>query len=377
MTPNRQLERRCIISGIGMSDVGRRLDRSNLDLALDAIIAAVADAGLSVADIDGMATMGAAPTAQVKGALGAELAWIGTSGREGSGGHLRFVVDACMAVSTGLCRHVLVYRSVNMLSGELWDASDPEWSWHIPYHEYSVASIVARYARRHMHEYGTTREQLGAIAVTTRAHAALNDRAAKREPLSMDEYLSARWIAEPLGLCDCDLPVDGAVAFMISSADYGPDCPQPPVRFDAVGCAIAGSAMWDQRENYPGMSSTEASAQMWSRTDLKPVDVDVAEIYDGFTFLALTWLEALGFCALGEGGPFVAGGDRIRLGGDLPMNTYGGQLSAGRLHGYWVLHEAVCQLRGSAEGRQVDGAEVAVVTAGGGHRMGCLLLTKW
>lgn len=359
-----------------MSAIGRRLGRSNLDLAIDASLAAIADAGLRISDIDGMATMGDARTTEVKEALGAHLSWIGTSGFEGSGGHLRYVIDACMAVAAGLCNHVLVYRSVSMLSGELPETAEGEWAWHLPFHEYSAASVVARYARRHMHLYGTTREQLGAIAITARNHAGLNDLAVLRHPLTMDDYLGARWIAEPFGLLDCDLPVDGAAAFVISRADYGPDCPQPAVRFEAVGCAVHGNASWDYRENYPAMSGTEAAAQMWSRTDLKPSDVSVAEIYDGFSFLVITWLEALGFCGVGEGGSFVEDAARIGLGGALPLNTYGGQLSAGRLHGYWVLHEGVEQLRGHAGERQVQDAEVAVVTAGGGHRMGCLLLTR-
>jgi acetyl-CoA acetyltransferase len=369
-------ERRAIISGIGMSPVGRRLGVSSLNLALDASLAAIADAGLQVSDIDGIATMGEASSSDLKDALGANVSWIGTTGFHGSGGHLRYVIDACMAVATGLCKHVLVFRSVNMLSGEWPGGMTDEWAWYLPYHEYSAASLVARYARRHMHLYGTTREQLGSIAITARNHAMLNDAAVLRTPITMEDYLTARWIAEPLGLLDCDLPVDGAAAFIISTADYAHDCPQPAVRFEAVGCALHGDSSWDYRDSYPAMSSTEAAGQMWSRTDLKPSDVDVAEIYDGFTFLTLTWLEALGFCDVGEGGPFVSDPGRIAIGGSLPLNTYGGQLSAGRLHGYWVLHEAVQQLRGHAHARQVQDAEVAVVTAGGGHRMGCLLLTR-
>jgi acetyl-CoA acetyltransferase len=372
-----RLERRAIVSGIGMSSIGRRLGVPSVRLAVDASLAAITDAGLTVADIDGLASMGDAPTTDVKEALGAKLNWIGTSASfEGSGGHLRFVMDACMAVATGLCDHVLVYRSVSMLSGEIPLNGAGEWAWHLPFHEYSAATMTAKYACRHMYEYGTTREQLGAIAINARKHAALNERAVLKTPITMDDYLSAKWIAEPLGLLDCDLPIDGAAAFVISRADFAQDCPRPAVRFEAIGCAIHGGTTWDSRENYPGMAGTEAAAHMWSRTDLKPSDVDVAEIYDGFTFLTLTWLEALGFCGVGEGGPFVEGGARIGLTGELPLNTYGGQLSAGRLHGYWVLHEAVLQLRGDAGARQVADAEVAVVTAGGGHRMGCLLLTR-
>jgi acetyl-CoA acetyltransferase len=370
-----QLERRAVISGIGLSEIGRHLGRPSLELAIEAAQAAIADAGLTVADIDGLATMGDAPTIEVKEALGARMSWIGTSGPEGSGGHLRFVIDACMAVATGLCHHVLVYRSVSMMSGELPSASG-EWSWNLPYFDFAASSLVARYARRHMYEYGTTREQMAQIALVARRHAALNEKAVKRSPMTMDDYLSARWIAEPLGLFDCDLPVDGAAAFVISRAEHAAACPSPAIRFEALGCAIHGQMSWEYRDAYPGMAATDAATQMWSRTDLTPADVDVAEIYDGFTFLTMTWIEALGFCGMGESGPFIEGGQRISLGGQLPLNTYGGQLSAGRLHGYWVLHEAVTQLRGQAGARQVPGAEVAVVTAGGGHRMGCLLLTR-
>jgi acetyl-CoA acetyltransferase len=125
------------------------------------------------------------------------------------------------------------------------------------------------------------------------------------------------------------------------------------------------------------MAMVDAATQMWDRTDLRPADVDVAQLYDGFTFLTLAWLEALGLCARGESGPFVDGGDRIALDGALPLNTYGGQLSAGRLHGHWALHEACTQLRGDAGARQVPGRpEVAVVSNGGGPMAGCALLTR-
>jgi acetyl-CoA acetyltransferase len=148
------------------------------------------------------------------------------------------------------------------------------------------------------------------------------------------------------------------------------------VNFEAVGCSLRGRGSWDQRVDYPTMSNVDAAAQMWSRTDLRPSDVDVAELYDGFTFLTLSWLEALGFCKQGEGGPFVDQGKRIALGGELPLNTYGGQLSAGRLHGNWLVHEAVTQLRWEATGRQVQGCEVAVMSAAGAPSTGCMLFTR-
>jgi acetyl-CoA acetyltransferase len=193
--------------------------------------------------------------------------------------------------------------------------------------------------------------------------------------MTMDDYLSARPISTPLGLFDCDIPVDGAIAFVVSHADYAADCPNPAVRVEAVG-GTYGSGGWFHRDDFPKMASVEAAAEMWSRTDLKPSDVDIAEIYDGFTFLTFAWLEALGFCGDGESGSFVDGATRIALDGELPLNTYGGQLSAGRLHGYWLLHEACLQLRGQAGDRQLARRpEVAVAAAGGGPIAGCMVLT--
>jgi acetyl-CoA acetyltransferase len=172
------------------------------------------------------------------------------------------------------------------------------------------------------------------------------------------------------------VPVDGSIAFVVSADTYAGESPNGSIRVDAMGGA-SGAGGWIHRPDFPKMAATEAAAQMWGRTDLRPADVDIAELYDGFTFLTFAWLEALGFCGDGEAGPFVEGATRIALDGDLPLNTYGGQLSAGRMHGYWVLHEACVQLRGAAGERQVGGApEVAVVSNGGGPIAGCMLLTR-
>jgi acetyl-CoA acetyltransferase len=192
----------------------------------------------------------------------------------------------------------------------------------------------------------------------------------------MEDYLASRPVSTPFGLLDCDVPVDGSIAIVVSAAAYAGDCPSTPVRVEAIGGA-PGLGGWVDRPDYPKMASIEAAAQMWSRTDLGPKDIDIAELYDGFTFLTFAWLEALGICGDGESGPFVEGGERIALEGELPLNTYGGQLSAGRMHGYWVLHEACLQLRGDAGDRQVRRQpEVAVVSAGGGPIAGCMLLTR-
>jgi acetyl-CoA acetyltransferase len=246
----------------------------------------------------------------------------------------------------------------------------------LTYHAYSAATWLAMHCRRHMYLYGTTKEQLGWLAVNSRRNAGLNPLAVYREPMTLDDYLSARMVSSPFGLFDCDVPIDGSIALVVSTADYAPDCPHPAIRVEATG-GSPGTGGWTQRADYPKMASIEAAAEMWSRTDLTPADLDFAELYDGFTFLTIAWLEALGICADGEGGPFIEGGRRIALEGELPLNTYGGQLSAGRMHGYWVLHEACLQLRGEAGERQVaNQPEVAVVSNGGGPIAGCLLVTR-
>jgi len=228
-----------------------------------------------------------------------------------------------------------------------------------------------------MHLYGTTKEQLGWLAVNSRRNAALNPRALYRTPLTLDDYMTARMISSPFGLYDCDVPIDGSIAVVISHPDYAADCPKPPLRIEAFGGA-AGFGAWTMRPDYPKMSSVDAAAEMWSKTDLKPSDIDIAQLYDGFTFLTFAWLEALGICGDGEAGPFVEGATRIALDGEMPLNTYGGQLSAGRMHGYWVLHEACVQLRGEGGDRQVKKTklDVAAVANGGGPIAGCLLITR-
>jgi acetyl-CoA acetyltransferase len=194
----------------------------------------------------------------------------------------------------------------------------------------------------------------------------------------MDDYLGARLVSSPFGLYDCDVPCDGAVAVVISHVDTAPDLRSSPVRVEAVGTHMGERISWDQGTLVHEPMLAGPASHAWSRTDLRPGDVDVAELYDGFTFNCLSWLEALGFCGMGEGGPFVEGGHRIALDGELPLNTHGGQLSAGRLHGWGFLHEACVQLRGEGGERQVpNDPDVAVVSTGGGHPGGVLILTRF
>jgi acetyl-CoA acetyltransferase len=386
-----RLADRAIISGIGISDVGRRLGTPALDLTTSAARVAVADAGIGMADLDGVATMGDVPPDEAAAALGITGSYRG--GDVVDGGLLSPLMSAVLAVNEGRARHVLVYRTVQMLGGTIGPPPGNgagagertasaaasvmgDMGPLLAAHAYSAANWLAMHCQRHMHLYGTTKEQLGWLAVSSRAKAAGNPLAAYRDPITMDDYLAARPISSPFGLLDCDVPVDGSIAFVVSRADHAADCPSSPVRVDAMGRA-RGDGGWTGRSDFPAMASVEAAADLWSRTELRPSDVDVAELYDGFTFLTFAWLEALGLCEQGGAGPFIEGGARIALDGELPLNTYGGQLSAGRMHGYWVVHEACLQLRRDAGARQVGGApEVAVVAAGGGPIAGCLLLTR-
>jgi acetyl-CoA acetyltransferase/uncharacterized OB-fold protein len=392
--PEERLERRAILSGVGQSQIGRRLFRTDLDLTCEAALAAIADAGLTTDDIDGLACypgpMGAgAPgfagpgTPEVQDALGLQLGWYG-SGGEGPA-QVAPVMLAALAVAAGLCRHALVYRTVTEATaaastGRLGIGAGSRTvsgfaQWVIPFGAMSAANWLALHAVRHMHEFGTRREHLGEIALTGRAHAALNPAAVYREPLTMDDYLAARMITWPFGLYDCDVPVDGSTAVVVSRADVARDLPHPAVRIHAIGTAIRGRPVWDQWEDLTTMAARDAAANMWARADLGPDDVDTIQLYDGFSWLTLAWIEALGFCKRGEAGPFVEGG-RVRLGGALPLNTWGGQLSGGRLHGFGFLAEGIRQVRGTCGDRQVPDCEVAVVAAGGGPIAGCLLLTR-
>lgn len=392
---------RARITGIGQSAIGRRMQRDPLELTLDACLAAVADAGLTKADIDGLSTypggMAAAPgftgagLIEVHDALRLELDWF-DSGVE-TPGQLGSVFKACLAVESGLARHVLCFRSVwegtaqgdrgraGVMPGV--DAGGDGFraggmlEWTLPFAAPSAAIWIALFAQRHFHLYGTTREQLAQIALVARHNAALNPKAIYRTPLTMDDYLAARMISTPFCLYDCDVPVDGATAVIVSAAEPARDTRRPPLEVAAFGTALRGRPSWDQFDDLSTMATRDAGASLWRRTDLRPKDVDLAELYDGFSFLALSWLEALGFCPVGESGRFVEGGTRIARDGELPLNTHGGQLSAGRLHGYGFLHEACLQLWGEAGERQIaKPPQVAAVAAGGGMSAGCALITR-
>lgn len=375
-----RFEDRVVISGIAMTEVGRRLYRDPLALTADACLAAIADAGLTVAEIDGISTypgslqpgpgFSGASAREIHDALGIRPAWC-SSGSEVPG-QLGAVVNAMLAVAGGVADHVLCWRS-------LWEGTAQgaggrkgygsgsasvggQLAWQLPFGA-TAANLAALQIRARMAQHGLTREQLGAIPTTFRTHAGHNPAALYREPLGLADYLGARMISDPLCLYDCDVPCDGATAFVVSRREHAADLDHVAVRVEASSCAHDDRYLWEAGDDVSRISSRWTS-DLWDRTSLRPGDVDVASLYDGFSVFVLCWLEDLGFCDVGEAGAFVEGGGRIALGGELPVNTGGGQLSGGRLHGFGHLHEACLQLRGEGGERQVRGAEVAAVGVG-------------
>jgi acetyl-CoA acetyltransferase/uncharacterized OB-fold protein len=386
-----RFEHRVVLSGIGRSALGRRLMVNPLSLTVDACTAAVADAGLTFDDIDGLSTYpGAAAMGMSEGgvtaveeALRLHPTWINGGGDlPGPGGS---VIAAMLAVSAGLCRHVLCFRTVwestyatlGLAAGAGGGGRSSGWhQWQAPFGAMSAANWIGANANQYLHRYGASRELLGLIALNGRANAARNPAAIYRDPMTMDDYLSARPITTPFGLYDCDVPCDASVAVIVSDASVAGDLPRPAVRVEAVGTQILERVSWDQDTITHEPQVLGQSAHLWTRTSLTPADVDLALLYDGFTFNAVSWLEALGFCGLGEAQDWLDGGRRIALDGELPVNPHGGQLSEGRTHGFGFLYEAVTQLRHDAGERQVPDARTAVVTSGGGTPSGVLLLQR-
>jgi acetyl-CoA acetyltransferase len=388
-----KFEDKVALTGVGSSWIGRRLMVDPVPLTVAACLRAVEDAGLSLDEIDGLATypgghaagMSEGGITAVEEALRVRPTWISGGGE--FPGPTGSVVSAMLAVAAGLCRHVLCFRTV-------WEATHTElvrtgklrptgsrpsgmFEWRSPFGAVSAANWIAVNASHYFWRYGGDRAStLAPIALTARANAARNPDAIYRSPLTLDDYLGARMISSPFGLYDCDVPCDGAIAIVVSSVGTAADRPKTPVLVEAVGTQVTERISWDQDTFTHEPQVFGPAAHLWTRTSLRPDDVDVAELYDGFTFNAVSWLEALGFCGIGEAADFLDGGTTIALDGKLPLNTHGGQLSAGRTHGFGFLAEAMRQLRGEATGRQVTDARVAVVTTGGGTPGGAMLLRR-
>ena len=381
-----RFEERVALTGIGSSRIERRSPHSQLQMVVEACMGAMADAGLERSDIDGLCGypgstglpgLSSGGVRAIEQVLRLNPVW--HCGAHEVPGQIGTVVDAMLAVSAGLCRHVLCFTAFTqhqrpIATGATDGTVHGEPAWYVPYGCASPANWLALYASQYCARYGVDPTFLGHFAISARAHAARNPQALYRDPLDMEAYLASRLISSPLRLLDCDVPCDGAMAVIISAVDAAADLRHRPVLVEAAGTRIGEVQSWDQGTLTHQPQVFGAARHMWSRTDLGPADVDVALLYDGFTFNAVSWIEALGFCAAGEAADFIADGAMIGPGGSLPLNPHGGHLSAGRTNGYGHLLEAIVQLRGAGGARQVNGARVAVVSTGGAIPAGCLLL---
>lgn len=384
--------REACVTGIGQSEVGVRLTRSPMGLTKDAIVEALADAGLTIDQIDGVASypgkalgyLGFSPVGvdEVIEQFGIKARW--HSGAAEIPAQLSAVATAADAVKNGHARHVIVFRTVYEAAALARPEEFPPVrratvegysQWTAPYFAISAACWVGHYAMRQMKRHGMTREQLAQIALNANRNALRNPRARNitKKPLTLDDYMEARPITSPFCLYDCDRFSDCSTVLIVSASDALDEVKATPIRI----AASAGSVdrwSWDQPEY---MASYPTGRDLWSKTDYKPADVDTVQFYDGFAFFPISWLEALGFCEVGEGHKFIEGGHRIAIDGELPLNTGGGQLGAGRLHGFGFAHEAVTQLRGLGGERQIPGdPKVAVATSGGGPLAAALLLVR-
>ena len=369
------LRGQCAITGVGLFGNGETPGYTEMELLAEAAQRAVADAGLTMQDIDGLCTASVLSTMwpmPVIEYLGLNPSFIDGTMLGGSS-FIAHLLPAMLALQAGQCNAVLVCYGSTQRSGTMNRAAvaaarrqmDPQ-PYEMPYEPVFPVAAYALAASRHMALYGTTREQLAQVAVSARAWAQRNPDAFMRAPLSVDEVLAARMVASPLTVRDCCLVTDGAGAFVLQRADAARAAPQPAAY--VLGTATACTNR--QISSMPDLCTTAAKAsgeRAYAMAGLRPQDVQVAELYDAFTINTLLFLEDLGFCAKGEAGPFVASG-AIGPGGRLPVNTNGGGLSCTHpgMYGIFALIEAVQQLRGQAGERQVPGVQVALAHGNGG-----------
>ncbi|MFT4125942.1 MAG: lipid-transfer protein [Gordonia sp. (in: high G+C Gram-positive bacteria)] len=371
------------IAGIGATDFSKNSGRSELRLATEAVLAAVADAGLQPGDVDGLVSFTMDTNAEIAVARAAGLGELTYFSRihYGGGAACATVQQAAMAVATGIADVVVAYRAFNERSGLRFgqvnsavarqeNSSGTDNAFCYPHGLSTPAAFVALVARRYMHEYGATSTDFGQIAVVDRHHAAVNPHAFFfGKPITLDDHQSSRYIAEPLHLLDCCQESDGGVAIVVTSAERARDLPHPPA---VIVGAAAGSAA-DQfimtsyyRDDLAALPEMGlVGRQLWDQSGLTPDDMDVAILYDHFTPYTLIQLEELGFCPRGEAKDFVAEPGALTVGGRLPLNTHGGQLGEAYIHGMNGIAEGVRQVRGDSV-NQVPGAERVVVTAGTG-----------
>ena len=334
-------------------------------------MAALDDAGLAPTDVDGLATFrvgdSVLPTILAQSLGLRDLHYYVDQFGGGSVSHA-IVAQAALAVHAGIADTVVCYRALNARSEfrmggtgrPLVDAVETQYQ--APYGYFTPPQQFAMAAMAHMERYGTTPEQLGAVAVNQRKNAVLNDRALMRDPMSLADYLASRWVVEPFRLFDCCLETDGAVALVVTSAERARDLKQTPVLIRGASWGSGQTLYSNQQPDPTRTAAADMAPRLYEMAGVGPSDFDLLELYDCFTYSVLVQLEDYGFCKKGESGPFAESG-ALALSGSLPVNTHGGFLSEGYVHGLNHVTEAVSQLRHHAGERQISGAELALTTA--------------
>jgi acetyl-CoA acetyltransferase len=379
------------VAGIGATDFSKDSGRSELQLSCEATLDALADGGLTPADVDGLVSFTMDNTSEV--ALARELGMgelrFFSRISYGGGAACATVQQAALAVATGIAEVVVCYRGFNERSGQRfgqvqnWAATQVNTNgldnaFSYPFGLSTPAATVAMQARRYMHAYGATSRDFGAVAVADRKHAATNPKAwFYDKPITIEEHQASRMIADPLHLLDCCQESDGAVAIVVTSTEKARDLAKGavPIVAAAQGSAKGQFVMTSYFRSDIGIPEMGVvGRELWRQSDLGPDDMDTAVLYDHFTPYVLMQLEELGFCGRGEAPAYVTDG-AIELGGRLPLNTHGGQLGEAYIHGMNGIAEAVRQMRGTSV-NQVEGAEHVLVTAGTGVPTSGLILGR-
>ena len=384
------LKDQAAIVGIGATEFSKNSGRSELQLACEAVSAAIDDAGLDPSQIDGMTTftMDMTDDIEIARALGIGSMSFQSQVPYGGGAALGTLHQAAMAVATGSANYVVCYRDLNGRSGQRYSdgvsgnllTSDAiHWSWYIPSGLMTPTSWVAMVTQRYMHDTGTTSRDLAEVAIQTRNHAVKNPNAVfYQRPLTALEHQESRMIVDPLRLFDCCLETDGACACIVTTPERAKDLAQPPalIRGVAQGCGADQEQMTSfYRPDITDLGEINAVAeQIYAISGLTPDDIDAAIIYDAFTAIVLFQLEAYGFCKKGEAKDFVKNGN-ISVGGRLPVNTHGGQLSEAYIHGMNGVNEGVRLVRGTSV-NQPDKADNVLVTAGVGVPSSAMIIGK-
>ncbi len=379
------LRDKAAVTGIGETRYQRGATRGSTELQLEAALLAIADAGLAPREIDGIIPIGitGAPAEELATNLGvAELRYSALTPMGGASS-IAAIQTAAAAISAGLCHHVLIAAGRNVTSGARAGVrihQMPQFhlvtEFELPLGAIAPAQLYAPMARRHMELFGTTSEQLGEIAVAIRAHALRNDNAIMRKPITLADHQASRMIADPFRLLDCSLESDGGAAFVISAADRARDMKAPRVLVSGIaeGHPDSPSAI-TQRADMTKLGIAKAAPRAFAMAGVAPRDIQVAEIYDCFTWVVLCQLEDMGFCAKGEGGAFVQAG-RLAPGGALPVNTHGGLLSQAHMLGLNHVVELVRQLRHQADARQVPGVGLGLATGYGDLGDGAIAIMR-